>query len=77
MSSYSLVPQGLKVWREGDTTAISLKMFALRAFGLVLWAIYGFVAPSLPVLIFSTLNLVLSSVILALKMRGSATPEPA
>ena len=77
MSSYSLVPQVLKVWREGDTEAISKKMFALRAFGLVLWGIYGFVAPSLPVLIFSTLNLVLSVVILVLKTRGAEAHQPA
>lgn len=71
LSTYSFVPQVWKCWRTGDTAAISLRMFAVRAFGLLLWTIYGFAVGSLPVLIFSALSLVLSSIILALKVRGS------
>jgi PQ loop repeat len=42
LSSWSLVPQLLKCWRDGLTEAVSKKMFATRAFGLVLWVVYGF-----------------------------------
>jgi MtN3 and saliva related transmembrane protein len=70
---YSLVPQVLKCCRSGETAAISLRMFALRIFGLVLWTVYGFALGSLPVLIFSALGLVLSSVIVVLKVRGART----
>jgi MtN3 and saliva related transmembrane protein len=68
---YSLVPQVMKCCRSGETAAISLRMFALRIFGLVLWTVYGFALGSLPVLVFSALGLVLSSVILVLKVRGA------
>jgi MtN3 and saliva related transmembrane protein len=68
---YSFVPQVVKCWRTGDTAAISLRMFAVRTFGLLLWTAYGFAVGSLPILIFSALGLVLSSVILVLKVRGS------
>ncbi len=68
---YGLVPQILKCWRTGETAALSLRMFAVRAFGAVLWTIYGFVVWSLPVLIFSALGLVLISTILILKVRGN------
>ena len=71
MSTYSFVPQAWKCWRSGDTGAISLRMFAVRAFGLLLWTMYGFVVGSLPVLIFSALSLVLSALILMLKIRGT------
>lgn len=71
LSTYSFVPQVWKCWRSGDTEAISLRMFAARAVGLLLWTIYGFVVGSLPVLIFSALSLVLSALILTLKVRGS------
>ena len=71
LSTYSLVPQVVKCWRLGDTEAISLRMFAVRAVGLVLWTAYGFVVGSLPVLMFSALSLVLSATILVLKIRGS------
>ncbi|WP_201842618.1 SemiSWEET family sugar transporter [Microvirga zambiensis] len=68
---YSLIPQVVKCCRTGDVAAISLRMFAVRTFGLLLWTLYGFALGSLPVLIFSALGLVLSSVILVLKIRGS------
>jgi MtN3 and saliva related transmembrane protein len=67
----SFLPQVLKYCRTGETAAISLRMFALRTLGPLLWTIYGFALGSLPVLIFSALGLVLSSVILVLKVRGS------
>jgi MtN3 and saliva related transmembrane protein len=68
---YSFVPQVVKCCRTGDVAAISLRMFAVRTFGLLLWTIYGYALGSPPVLIFSALGLVLSSVILFLKVRGS------
>ncbi len=68
---YSFVPQVVKCCRTGDVAAISLRMFAVRTFGLVLWTVYGFALGSLPVLVFSALGFVLSSVILVLKLRGS------
>ena len=71
LSTSSLVPQVLKCWREGLTEAVSKKMFATRAFGLVLWCIYGFFAGGLPVVIFSTVNLCLSITILVLTIRNS------
>ena len=68
---YSFVPQVVKCCRTGDVAAISLRMFVVRTFGLLLWMIYGYALGSLPVLIFSALGLVLSSVLLILKVRGS------
>jgi len=72
LSSWSLVPQILKRWREGLAEAVSKKMFATRAVGLVLWCIYGYFAGSVPVVIFSSLNLVLSITILVLTIRNSS-----
>ena len=71
LGTYSFVPQLLKCWRTGETEAISLRMFAVRTFGSLLWTLYGFVIGSLPVLIFSSIGLVLCSTILILKIRGS------
>lgn len=77
LSTYSLVPQVLKIWREGDAEAVSKRMFAIRAFGLALWAVYGYVAGSLPITIFSSLSLFLSAAILVLKMRAARRVQPA
>ena len=68
---YSFVPQVVKCCRTGDVAAISLRMFAVRTVGLLLWTVYGFALGSMPVLVFSALGLMLSSVILVLKVRGS------
>ncbi|MBQ0819805.1 SemiSWEET family sugar transporter [Microvirga sp. HBU67558] len=70
---YSFMPQVVKCCRTGDVAALSLRMFAVRTFGLLLWTVYGYALGSLPVLIFSALGLVLSSIILVLKVRGSRT----
>jgi MtN3 and saliva related transmembrane protein len=71
LGTYSFVPQVLKCWRTGETEAISMRMFAVRTFGSLLWTWYGFVIGSLPVLIFSGVGLLLCAVILMLKIRGS------
>ena len=71
IGTYSFVPQVLKCWRTGETGAISLRMFAVRTFGALLWTFYGFVVWSLPVLIFSAVGLFLCSTILVLKVRGN------
>ena len=77
LSTYSLVPQVLKIWREGDAEAVSKRMFAVRTFGLALWAVYGYVAGSLPITIFSSLSLLLSAAILVLKARAARRAHPA
>ena len=76
IGTYSFVPQVLKCWRSGETGAISLRMFAVRTFGALLWTIYGFVIWSVPVLIFSAVGLLLCSTILVLKVRGSRSAGP-
>jgi MtN3 and saliva related transmembrane protein len=71
LGTYSLVPQVVKCWRTGDAAAVSLRMFAVRTFGLILWTIYGFFVGSSPVLMFSILGIVLSTTIMVLKVRYS------
>ena len=77
LSTWSFVPQVTKIWRDGDTGAISLRTFALRAFGSALWAVYGFGIGSVPVMMFSAVNFVLCATILAFKMRVLRAPQPA
>ena len=77
LSIWSFGPQVLKIWREGDTEAISLRTFVLRAFGSALWTIYGFGIGSLPVLIFSASNFILCTTVMVLKVRNSKAPQPA
>ncbi len=76
-STGSFVPQVVKIWREGDTRAISLRMYSVMTAGFVLWLGYGLVIGSWPIIIFNVANLALSGTILWLKLRagkGGDTP---
>ena len=71
LSMSSFIPQVLKVWREGDTGAISKRTYVINTSSFVLWTIYGFFIWSFPVIVFNALSLVLTSTILVLKIRSS------
>ena len=73
-STLAFVPQVLKIWREGDTHAISLRMYVMRVSGFVLWLWYGFLIGSAPVIVFNILSILLGGTVLYLKARGSTAP---
>ena len=72
LSTAAFVPQVLKIWREGDTRAISTRMYVLRDLGFVLWLAYGLALGSAPLVVFNVLSLLLGGTILVLKLRGKA-----
>jgi MtN3 and saliva related transmembrane protein len=66
----SFVPQVLKIRREGDTRAISVRMYLVLTAGFVLWLGYGVVIGSWPVVVVNVANLALGGTILWLKLRA-------
>lgn len=68
-STGSFVPQVLKAWREGNTEAISKKMYVITVTAFSLWIVYGFLIGSLPIIVFNIASLTLSGIILYLKLR--------
>jgi len=72
LSTAAFVPQVLKIRREGDTRAISTRMYVLRDLGFVLWLAYGLALRSTPLIVFNILSLLLGGTILVLKLRGRA-----
>src|SRR5690349_8976109 len=60
LSTASFIPQVVKAWREGNTEAISKRMYIVTVTAFILWTIYGFVIGSLPIIVFNILSLVLS-----------------
>ena len=69
-STSSFIPQVVKSWREGDTEAISKRMYLVTVTAFTLWIAYGLMIESLPIVIFNAASLVLSGTILALKLRS-------
>jgi MtN3 and saliva related transmembrane protein len=70
MSTSSFVPQVLKAWKEGDTAAISKRMYLVTVTAFTLWSLYGFMIGNLPIIIFNLLSLALSGTVLFLKIRN-------
>ena len=77
----SFVPQVIKAWREGDTEAISMRMYVVTVTAFVLWIGYGFLIESWPIVFFNVISLLLSGTVLYLKLRdqteGAPLREPA
>ncbi len=69
-TSLSFVPQVLKAWREGDTGAISKRMYVASLIAYGLWIGHGLMIASVPVVLFNVINVVFASIILTLKLRS-------
>ncbi|GGK30611.1 SemiSWEET family sugar transporter [Salinarimonas ramus] len=69
-STASFLPQVWKSWREGDTGAISKRMYVVTVSAFSLWIAYGLLIWSLPIIIFNALSLVLSGSVLVMKLRN-------
>ena len=68
-TSFSFVPQVIKAWHEGDTEALSKRMYFASLAAYSLWIVHGLMIASIPVILFNGLNLVFAGAILALKLR--------
>ena len=75
-TSFSFVPQVIKAWRNGDTEAISKRMYFASLAAYSLWIVHGLMIASTPVILFNVLNLVFAGAVLALKLRGQRSAGP-
>jgi len=69
LTTVAFLPQVLKTWRTRATSDISLGMFAIFSSGTLLWAVYGALIHSLPIVIANGVTLVLALTILYFKIR--------
>ncbi|HAC02224.1 SemiSWEET family sugar transporter [Brevundimonas naejangsanensis] len=65
----SFAPQGLKIWKERDASAVSLKTYSLTVTCFVLWVIYGVMTSAWPVTVANACALVMASGVLLMKWR--------
>lgn len=68
-SMVSFVPQIVKIAREKDASAVSLRMYMVTVTGFVLWTAYGFLLKSWPVTVSNAVCLCLTAAILTLRWR--------
>lgn len=68
-SMISFTPQIVKIWRERDASAISLRMYTVTVTGFALWIAYGALNRSWPLIGSNVVCLLMSGTILVLKWR--------
>jgi len=69
LTTVAFVPQTYRALKSKDLSSISLNMYLLFTFGVVLWIYYGYSTESWPVVIANVITLILSSIILVLKIK--------
>ncbi len=65
----SLIPQIAKSWKTKSTKDLSLPRYLIYVMGVVLWLIYGVALNNGPMIILNSVNLVLASSVVYLKIR--------
>lgn len=69
LTTLAFVPQALQSWRSRDLRGISLPMYALFTLGVGLWALYGWLIGSPPIVVANAITLALAASVLWLKIR--------
>ncbi|WP_060501751.1 SemiSWEET transporter [Rhizobium sp. Root1204] len=64
----SFVPQVWKVFKTGDTAAISARMYALTVSGFALWSVFGLIRGEWPIILTNTICFCLSGCIFLKKL---------
>ena len=70
LTTVSFIPQVVKTLRTGDTSGISLRMYALFTGGIALWGLYGLLTGDGPLIVANAITLVSAGLILDRKWRA-------
>ncbi len=69
LSTASLFPQLLKIWRTRSTKDISVRMYALLTAGVFIWFIYGLLLQDIPIIAANLIAFIQALIIYILKMK--------
>ena len=65
----SVIPQIVTVWKTKKVQNVSLLMFSILTFGIMLWITYGILKNDIPIIITNSISLMLNLVMLYFIMR--------
>ncbi len=68
-SMTSFAPQIVKIWKERDASAVSLRTYAVTVTGFALWIVYGLMLGRWPVAASNTVCLAMAGAVLVMKLR--------
>jgi MtN3 and saliva related transmembrane protein len=70
LTTFSFVPQAIKVIRTKETSSISLWMYSIFTLGISFWLIYGLMIGSVQMTLANLITLVLAIIILRAKIKN-------
>jgi MtN3 and saliva related transmembrane protein len=68
LTTFSFLPQVIKIWQTRDVSSISLIMYSLFCIGVAMWLIYGISLGSFSLILANAVTLVLAGCVLFLKI---------
>lgn len=68
-TTVAFIPQMLKVWKNKETKDISLGMYLIYIFGIIMWLTYGILLNAYPIIIANIFSLIFASVVLIFKLK--------
>ena len=69
LSITSFAPQILKIWKEKDASAVSLRTYGITVTGFACWTAYGILIKAWPVIVSNIACLLMSGAVLVMKWR--------
>lgn len=69
LTSFSGIPQLVKIIKAKSAKDLSLGMFIMLAIGSILWLTYGIITKGIPLIVANTITLAIVVSILVLKLR--------
>ena len=69
LTTFSSLPQVIKIIKRKETKDISLGTYILVVMGIALWLIYGLLIRDLPLIAANVVSLILTAAILFLKIK--------
>ena len=70
-TSLSFLPQALKVLKTKDTQSLSLVMYSVFTFGVMMWLSYGILLNDLPMILANVLTFIFAVFILLMKIKNN------
>ncbi|MDS0527034.1 SemiSWEET transporter [Clostridium sp. SHJSY1] len=69
LTTFSFVPQVIKVLKSKDASAISLGMYSMSVIGIFLWMVHGIRIGDMALIAANAVTFVLASIILICKLK--------
>jgi MtN3 and saliva related transmembrane protein len=68
-TTVSFIPQIIKIIKEKEAKDISIGMYLIFTFGIMMWLVYGILLNEIPIIIANSFTLIFALIILYLKFR--------